>query len=176
MPCSSNIFNIETERILAEINATNILDVGIGSGKYGNILRRLSPNCNIVGCEIDPSYLIEFKERHQVYNSIINKSILDVVNETEHEYDLVIFGDILEHLKYSDVLNVLDYFQYRTKYILLSYPTALRQGIWHGHISERHMCDIRLSDLVKNYNIIHYEKKLDTSFYMNLCVLRGYIN
>ena len=175
MPGSSDIFSIELERILTNLNPSNILDVGIGAGKYGMLLKRLNPNCNITGCEIDSQYLLDYKTNHVVYDKILNTSIIDIVDTMEIEYDLVIFGDILEHLKRSSVIDCLDYFQYRSKHILLSYPTKLRQGIWFGHISERHMSELKLQELVQNYDIIHYEKKQDAGFLMNLCLIRGYL-
>lgn len=175
MPTSSNIFKTETSELLKFINPKTAFDVGVGMGKYGNMLKEVVPNCLISGCEVEPKYLHDYKDSHAPYTNIINKSIVNIINSSELNFDLVIFGDILEHLKYSEVFDVLDYFQYRSKYILLSYPNKLRQGAWEGHMSERHMCEVRLSELSSKYNVIRYIKKTEAHFVMNLCLIQGYL-
>lgn len=176
MPNSSDVFNVEISSIIRSICPATVFDIGIGSGKYGELLQTICPSSIITGCEIDSDYLIEYKQRHSFYKKIINKSILDIIDVEEFDVDLVIMGDVLEHLKHSQVIDVLDYFQYRSKYMLCVYPSHLKQGIWNGHISERHMSDLNLNELVSKYDVWEYKKKYDTFFIMNLTLLKGYLN
>jgi len=176
MPSSSNIFHKEIVEILDTLKPKTAFDVGIGMGKYGNYLKKIVPQCVISGCEIDTEYLHMYKDSNSMYVDIMNKSIIDIVDNYEIKSDLIIFGDVLEHLKYSQVFDVLDYFQYRSKYMLLSYPSKLYQGVWENHASERHLCEIRLVDLAAKYDILNYIKKSETHFMMNLCLIKGYLN
>lgn len=175
MPNSSEVLNDDIVKVIREINPETVFDVGVGSGKYGNLIKSISSNCHITGCEIDSIYLDSFKQYHGSYHHILNMSIISVIETMEFDVDLAIFGDVLEHLKLSQVFDVLDYFQYRSKYMLCVYPSKLKQGIWQGHINERHLSDIRLKDLVDRYDLIYYTKKMDISFSMNLALLKGYL-
>lgn len=175
MPNSSEVLNEEISKIIRELNPTTVFDVGVGSGKYGNLIRTICPDCHITGCEIDSSYLDSFRERHVPYYHIFNMSVISVIETMEFDVDLVILGDVLEHLKLSQIFDVLDYFQYRSKYMLCVYPSKLKQGVWQGHINERHLSDVRLKDLVDKYELTYYTKKIDTFFSMNLSLLKGYL-
>jgi|ERR1017187_591159 hypothetical protein len=175
MPVSSPVLNIDIISIIKRISPLTVFDIGVGAGKYGQMLNEICPSSVVTGCEVDASYLTEFKDKHSFYKNIVTKSIVEIVNTEEIEFDLVIFGDVLEHLKSSEVIDVLDYFQYRTKYILCIYPTGLRQGIWHGHSSERHLCEVRLYDVVSRYNVWEYKKVQDNGFLMNLVLIKGYL-
>jgi len=175
MPGSSDILNEDIISIVTRINPSTVFDVGVGAGKYGEMLKKICPSVSLTGCEIDASYLTEFKTRHSFYKKIVVKSIIEIIDTEEFDVDLVIMGDVLEHLKYSQIFDVLDYFQYRSKYILCLYPTCLRQGIWNGHSSERHLSEVRLRDIVERYNILEYKKLQEVGFSMNLLLIRAYL-
>jgi len=175
MPGSSAILDADIVSIINRIAPSTVFDVGVGAGKYGKMLKVLFPLAFVSGCEIDSSYIVEFKEHHSFYKNIVTKSIVEIINTEEIEFDLVIFGDVLEHLKSSEIIDVMDYFQYRTKYILGVYPTGLRQGIWNGHLSERHLSEIKLHDVVNRYDVWEYKKAQDSGFLMNLILIKGYL-
>jgi hypothetical protein len=175
MPGSSPVLDTDIVSIIKRISPSTVFDVGVGAGKYGEILKEIFPSSIVTGCEVDASYLIEFKDKHLFYKNIVIKSIMEIVNAEEVEFDLVIFGDVLEHLKGSEIIDVLDYFQYRTKYILCVYPTGLRQGIWNGHPSERHLSEVKLYEIVNRYDVWEYKKARYESFLMNLVLIKGYL-
>lgn len=175
MPGSSSILDSEIVSILKRINPVTTFDVGVGAGKYGKLITQLFPSSKIDGCEIDLNYFTEFKDAYNNYNNVINKSIIDIIDTEEFERDLVIFGDVLEHLKNSQIIDVLDYFQYRSRYMLCLYPTRLRQGIWFGHKSERHMSEVRINDIINKFDVWEFKKVQDTSFLMNLLLIKGYL-
>ena len=175
MPNSSNILNKEISEIIQRLSPNTVFDVGIGSGKYGKLLMDLCPNSLVSGCEVDSSYLSEYKNDHSFYRSIVNKSVVDIIDTEEFDTDLVIMGDVLEHLKHSQVIDVIDYFQYRSKYMLCVYPSSLKQGVWQGHSSERHLTDLKLYELTNRYDVWEYKKTYDTWFMMNLILIKGYL-
>jgi len=110
-----NIFSSPRSDILALIpeQCKTILDLGCGHGTMGKHLKTLRPYVRITGVEISPSLAQEAKKYYdQVYVQDLNKT------EIKDVFDLVICGDILEHLydpwtmikKIGDLLKENGYF------------------------------------------------------------------
>ncbi len=81
---------------LIDSAAITILDVGCGNGKLGAELKRLSPQRNVIGIEINK---IAATEARLLLDEVIEQDIenldLPFKNNT---FDCIIFADILEHL------------------------------------------------------------------------------
>jgi hypothetical protein len=90
-----------------------VLDAGIGFGLWGVLLRqyldvwsgRIQPSdwiTRIDGVEIDPRRVLPHA-RH-VYSEIVVGDIRDVVprRAAEERYDVILFGDVIEHLPKED--------------------------------------------------------------------------
>lgn len=76
-----------------------ILDVGAGGGTYYKLL---GPQYNWTAVEIwkeSAEYIKQF------YNTVYQIDIRDF--QYQEDYDLIIFGDILEHLSVEDAKKVL---------------------------------------------------------------------
>ena len=99
-------------------------------------------------------------------------------------YDVVIIGDILEHLYRSRVTDYLDFLLYNTNWVLCIWPTNLRQHDIGGNIYECHRSNFKLKDLCDKFEVVHYEKRFE--FWsidyvhpvvdMHYCVLKGIPN
>lgn len=76
-----------------------VLDVGCATGYIGKRLKK--KGCALVGIEIDKECA---KIAKGVYSDIIIADIekLDVISYPEHFFDVIVFADILEHLKNPD--------------------------------------------------------------------------
>lgn len=95
-----------------------VLDAGIGFGLWGALLRqyldvwsgriqREQWRTRIDGIEIDPRR-VQPHARH-LYTEIVVGDIRDVVprRAAEHAYDVILFGDVIEHLPKPDGLTLL---------------------------------------------------------------------
>ena len=60
--------------------------------------------------------------------------------EYEH-YDLIIFGDVIEHLRVEDAQTVLAYAWHRCKDMIVAVPWLYEQGEIYGNPYERHIQD-----------------------------------
>lgn len=112
-----------------------VLDVGAGSGAYYDLLHDYFNN--IDGVEIfRPN--IENYDLENKYRYIYNKDIKDF----EYEYyDIIIFGDILEHLEIEEAQKVLKYALKRCKEVIVAVPYCYKQGIEYDNVYEIHKQD-----------------------------------
>jgi hypothetical protein len=76
---------------------TTVLDVGADQGKYRILLEEFP---HVDGCEVwSPS--IDENELHKIYNHVFAIDVVDFVHSRAYRsrsYDVVIFGDVLEHI------------------------------------------------------------------------------
>jgi len=96
-----NSFSQEIERLVPA--KTHVLDVGCATGKLARILKE--KGCTVVGVDIDQASLevaSEFCQRVLVVD-IDDLKDIDRVLKGE-KFDVITFGDILEHIKYPGVL------------------------------------------------------------------------
>ena len=103
MPKSYSLFKKEVGEYLIDIFPKDslVLDIGPGEGVYYELLK----NNFILDCvEIFNPYIQEFNLR-QKYRIVYNKDIKDF--EFNEYYDLIILGDVLEHLTVFDAQIVL---------------------------------------------------------------------
>ena len=111
-----------------------ILDVGCGAGAWSDILREKGYT-NIDGLEVWEPYINEFGLREK-YNNLYVQDIRDSICT---DYDLVIFGDILEHLTAEDSRKVIDSLKLTCKMILIIVPYMLPQVVTEGNLHENHL-------------------------------------
>lgn len=110
-----------------------ILDVGAGGGTYGYYL---GVGYNLEAVELWPES-IQALQNAAHYTKVHAIDIRDF--KYEHDYDLIIFGDVLEHLTISDAQRVLQEAEKHTKYILIGVPYMLPQEAIYGNVAEEHL-------------------------------------
>lgn len=145
MPYSGTLLDGEAEKFFKYIasEVTTVLDVGAGAGKYGRMWNAISPEAEITGVEVYEPYFIQFKNEYRdFYKTVHLGDIIQALDEPEIKFDLVIFGDVLEHLPKSSGLDVLHFFTYRSKYIwsqfprhYLQNPSDVQGNFYEAHIS-----------------------------------------
>lgn len=111
---------------------SKILDVGPGSGTYWSLLHEKFEN--IDGVEIFAPNIEKFQLKNK-YKNIFNCDIKDFKYTY---YDLIIFGDVLEHLTIEEAQKVLDYAYTRCWNLIVAVPYMYEQGICEGNIYEIH--------------------------------------
>lgn len=122
---------------LKEINPKTILDVGAGSGTYVDIIREnLGYDVHVDAVEVWEPYIKDFnleKKYHTVWNQ-------DIREFDQFSYDLVIFGDILEHMAESDAVDLWNKVSKNAKYAIISIPIIhYHQGAEFGNPYEVHV-------------------------------------
>ena len=113
----------------------SILDVGAG---YEGTYRKLLPEYNnISAVEI---YKPSAEKIKNLYETVYNIDIKDF-DWTDKFYDLIIFGDIIEHLSVDDAKEVLEEAAKHCKDMIVAVPFEYRQGPIDGNEAERHIQD-----------------------------------
>jgi hypothetical protein len=107
---SSTWHNIEMfVEIIRELRPASFLDVGVGNGKWGFLVReytdvwdghflRAQWNCKIEGVEIYEPYIVENTHQRAIYNQIHIGDVTSIV-DTLGSFDVIYAGDVLEHIE-----------------------------------------------------------------------------
>ena len=170
MPYSSDIFDEFLKTQFARWNYMRYLDVGCGAGKYGRMIRNLLPSSYIAGVEIDEEYIATFRLR-ETYDDVLHATVESLVRGPQAvTYDVVVFGDVIEHLPKSQGIDALHFFVYRCKRIVIVYPTKYIQYDTHGKAHESHRSVWAPADFD------HFTCEHTTAAHMNLAIIRGYLD
>jgi SAM-dependent methyltransferase len=150
--------------LIRRMNPQRILDVGVGFGRWGILSREFLEVWNqkiyskdwdlqIDGIEIFEPNIEEYHK--YFYSNIFKADAASFVKNIKDNYDLIIIGDMLEHLEKEKGLEFLSDCLCKTKYLLLNIPIG---GKWeqdelYGNKYERHLSTWKLRDF-KPFNII----------------------
>jgi len=110
-----------------------ILDVGAGNGTYARLLGY--PNMDAV--EVYGPNIEKYGLR-EMYRNVYN---VDIKDFHYGWYDLVIFGDVLEHLEVEEAQEVLRYACQHSKNVIVAVPYEYKQGVEEGNVYEIHKQD-----------------------------------
>lgn len=114
----------------------HVLDMGAGRGTYSDLLRDIVETIDAV--EIWQPYIDEF-DLHNKYDAVYNDDIRGFTTDGNH-YDLVIFGDVLEHMTEPEALHVWTAAMDYSKAGLISVPIIhYPQGAEYGNPHEVHV-------------------------------------
>lgn len=149
MPVSSSVQISHCLQYIVALNPKSVLDIGCGFGLWGFLCReyldvwnmRVQPEhwqARIDGVELWEPYI----QSHQrsIYNNIYIRDVREILPELD-EYDLVIAGDVIEHLDKPDAERVLDGLYAKARQALIvNIPLT---GNWdhpicHGNPGELH--------------------------------------
>lgn len=107
-----------------------ILDVGACDGIWRTIL----PNHTMDAVEAFKPNADRLKGYRAVYNC-------DIANFSYDWYDLIIFGDVIEHMGVEQAQRVLKYAESRCRDMIVAVPYCLKQGEIYGNPYEVHIQD-----------------------------------
>ena len=137
--------------------------MGCGSGEYGEMIASCLENCTVIGVEIYEPYLSAFPNLEKYYSNVILGDIREVIHDEEIYGDIIVFGDVLEHIPKEDFHPLLREAVKKFGYIMISSPygfspqTRPKVGddISFQNLHERHLCGLIREDFI-DYNVIDY--------------------
>jgi len=121
---------------------SEILDVGAGSGTYYNLLGKWYKNIDAVEIYESNIYYYNLLEK---YRRCFN---VDIINFEYSFYDLIIFGDVIEHMTVQDAQKVIDYAYDRCKNLIVAVPYLLSSGAGNQNVHEIHIQNDLTKDVV----------------------------
>jgi SAM-dependent methyltransferase len=138
MPFSTRYFKKETIQYITDNFNTDskILDIGAGSGTYSDYLKPLGYK-NLDCVEVFKNYIDMFNLNSK-YNKVINEDVTKL-NLDFSEYDLIIIGDVLEHISEHDSKILLK--KLTTSKVIVAVPFESPQGESYNNMFEIHLQD-----------------------------------
>jgi predicted nicotinamide N-methyase len=129
-------FDSLTQHVVKTINPKRILDIGAGGGKYGALLKNVVPECALTALECDE---VAFPQLREVgYHQILPITADKLYERSGDLYDVVILGDVIEHMLHSQGRDLLEFLNYRSRYLIISTPECMpmsRPIFFEGHNS-----------------------------------------
>ena len=110
------------------------LDVGACDGVWWNALNE---HLNMDAVEVFERNI----EVHRLREKYTNVIAADVRGLQYGDYDIIIFGDVLEHMTVEEAQACLKYAEAHSKIIIVALPFMWRQGEIYGNPYERHVQD-----------------------------------
>ncbi|HEV2301865.1 MAG TPA: class I SAM-dependent methyltransferase [Stellaceae bacterium] len=170
MPYSKPVFDGLAAAIIRATAPRTCLDLGAGAGKYGKLVRRECPACHLTAIESHRDNIARFGLA-EIYDTVECADVMSLFDTAiGAEYDLVVAGDLIEHLRKSDGLDLLNFLVYRAAFILLVYPTRFLQGAVDGNRREAHISAWSALDFAwcERTNVVAKSKQ-------EIVVLRGFL-
>ena len=110
------------------------LDVGACDGVWYDLLKN---HLAMDAIEIYEPNIIT----HDLKKKYVNVYNADIRGFNYRKYNLIIFGDVIEHMSVDDAQAVLAYAYNRADEIIVAVPFLYKQGAIYGNIYERHIQD-----------------------------------
>jgi cyclopropane fatty-acyl-phospholipid synthase-like methyltransferase len=127
----------QTKKWIVQNNIKTILDIGTGRGNYSDLLKGVNIE-KIDGIEVWEPYI----ERYNLKNKYNNIFLYDVRQWENFNYDLIIFGDVLEHMTKEESIHVWQKASSMAKHAIISIPIIhFPQGESEGNPYQVHIKD-----------------------------------
>ena len=110
------------------------LDVGACDGKWADWINGY---LTLDAIEIFEPYV----EKYNLLKKYREVFVSDIVNFEYEHYDLVIFGDVLEHLTVENAQKVINYAKKHATHIIVVVPYYYKQEPYDDNEYERHIQD-----------------------------------
>ena len=116
-----------------------VLDVGAGSGTWAALLRADLVPSSWTAVEIHEPYVARFK-LNDWYDNVVVGDVRLLVDDVDLAADLVILGDVLEHMPALDAVTLLRRLAPLARHLLVSLPVRVwEQGAVDGNEHEAHV-------------------------------------
>lgn len=124
---------------IADLAPTCVVDIGAGEGTYAHLGRSVTPGCQWIGVEAWGPYVTTYS-LDDLYDQVVLGDVryLDLAR-VHPSPDLVVVGDMLEHLDADEVEPLVRRLQAWAPTLLVSIPVLhLEQGAVGGNWLECH--------------------------------------
>lgn len=140
-----------------------VLDLGIGNGVNGCLIKNYKRNWIVEGIEYFENYR---NPMWSVYKQVHLNDIMEIDFDNYTKYDYVIMTDVIEHFYLEDALKLMDNLKKLVKpggSLYISTPAIfMEQGVFEGNEKECHLCLIEKQHyLDRGYKLIK-DGSLDT--------------
>lgn len=139
MPTSDPLLLGTISNVILDVKPMSVLDIGIGYGKWGLLVREYSDcwqrqrytpdlwDTRLVGIEIYDKYR---NPAWGVYNEVVIGDALTVLQTFfDKKFDLVIMIDVLEHIEKDRAVAVLKHMRRVGKNVVVSYANTPQTGV-----------------------------------------------
>ena len=146
MPHSAGENKQYVKDFLLEHRPKTIIDIGAGAMMYGNLIRE-TIDAHVTAIEVWQPY-IDFYPYDRVYNAVVQE---DARLHNDYKADLVIAGDVLEHMAENEMKNLVDKILSQAKWLILSVPVIhypqghIEDNPYEEHVQE----DLNHDELVR---------------------------
>jgi hypothetical protein len=147
---------------IIELSPTTVLDVGAGQGTYLNLIRDgLGSGVIVNAVEVWQPYIDQF----DLVNRYDKLFAMDVREMTNFKYDLVILGDILEHMSESQAIDLWSRISKEARYAIISIPIVhYHQDAINGNPYEIHVEeDWTVEKVLEKFSHIIEHKKFEVT-------------
>jgi len=171
VPFSSAEFDLLIVSFLRVVQPKTFLDIGAGAGKYGDMIQAIDPDVDSVAVELEEDYIEKFGLISK-YKKVLAFSAINLITPTYFEmtFDVVILGDVIEHMRKSEGIDLLNFLIYRSRWIVVVFPHGYIQNAVDGYHAEAHISAWSESDFQG------FERtKLYSKGGQRLVIIRGYI-
>lgn len=150
-------------RKISELRPSSFLDIGPGAGKYGKLVREHSPSTIRHAVEIWAPYIKQFN-LEQLYHKVY---VCDARIFFSYKYDLVVFGDILEHMTREEAVALWQVVSSNAKSAIISmpiihYPQSGEENPFQEHVKDDWTHEEIMSTFSK---IVEFETYEETGSY-----------
>ena len=140
--------------------SAEILDVGPGRGTYYDLLNDSFNNIDAV--EVFEPNIERFGLKDK-YKNVYNFDIKDFKYDY---YDIIIFGDVIEHLEIEEAQKVLEYAYTRCQEMIVAVPYCYPQGMEEDNKYEIHkQPDLTPENVLERYPMLKLLSKNDVYGY-----------
>lgn len=171
MPFSMRENNKDVREFVDNAMIRTVLDVGPGSGTYGRLLREQNVVDRIDAVEIWEPYIETFG-LDKVYDAVIVMDVRGLATSWEFGrpawaqdgWDLIIFGDVLEHMTQDEALEVWSWAGSVARWGLISVPIVHwpQHAVEGGNPYEEHVQDhIHVEDLKRDFGPFAFSWEYD---------------
>lgn len=135
---SEYICDFALEDQLRKLNPDSVVDFGTGSGKYGNIVRRIvGKKCHLLGVEGWEPTVASLRES-SVYDRVDLGLLQNWLEKDTGKYSVAIFGDVIEHLTPRQLRRCMKLAMQKFDHILIVAPLhdIFQDGAVYGGTTE----------------------------------------
>ena len=152
MPGSIRENDVDVVTFVVDNDIKTVLDIGAGKGTYGHLLRPHVERIDAV--EIWEPYVEQFGLK-KIYDSVVIDDFRNWPDYalTGRKWDLIVFGDVLEHMAKEESLRVWTHASHMARFGLISVPIIhYPQGAEFGNPYEVHVQEhLHPADLRRDY-------------------------